>query len=72
MPGVLIYDEGDFASCLQGLVGVMHTKLTAVSLRVSAQHTCAAVCVLVHEIQFVHTQKTLTVHPGSVVFCVLY
>lgn len=68
MPGVLIYNEGDFASCLPGLVGVLHTKVTAVSLTESVLSThVLLLCVLVHEIQFVHTQKTLTVHQGSVV-----
>lgn len=41
------------APCLLGLMGIQ--KLTAVSHRAGAQHTHAAVCVVIHETQSVYT-----------------
>lgn len=65
MSGILIYNVGELPLRIGG--GNAHNAHCSVPHRVSAQHTCAAVCVLVHEIQSVYNQQTRTVHQGPAV-----
>lgn len=67
-PGALICNMGDSQLPPHISGGNAHIAHCSVPHGISSRHTCAAIAVLVHEIQFVYTQQMWTVQGPAMCF----